>query len=73
MADEYDIDPDDPEEMDDEELVEARNLMCKEMTIAFKLGWTREYPPEYGISEGDDYVDEDENTPEDDDNNSSEE
>ena len=73
MADEYDIYPDDPEEMDDEELVEARNLMCKEMTIAFKLGWTTEYPPEYGISEGDDYVDEDENTPDDDDNNSSEE
>jgi hypothetical protein len=51
MVDEYDVDPDDPEEMDDEELEEARNLMCRKITNEFKPGWTREYLPEYGIDE----------------------
>ena len=60
MVDEYDVDPDDPEELDEEQLADSRNKMCRLVTEEFRPGWTSEYPPEYSISDDDDDVDEDE-------------
>ena len=54
MVDEYDVDPDDPEELDEEQLTDARILICEKITNAFKPGWTKEYPPEYGLSDDND-------------------
>lgn len=60
MIDEYDVDPDDPEELDEEQLADSRSKMCRLVTEEFRPGWTSEYPPEYSISDDDDDVDEDE-------------
>jgi hypothetical protein len=52
MVDEYDVDPDVPEELDDEELMEDRNLMCKKITMEFKPGWVKDaYDPSLGLAD----------------------
>lgn len=48
------VESDDPEEMDDAEVEDARNLMCKKITEAFKSGWTKEYLLEYAVNTDDD-------------------
>lgn len=54
MVDEFDVDPDDPEELDDVELEDARNLMCRKITDAFKPGWIKKsYDPDLGLGDGD--------------------
>lgn len=50
MVEEYDIEPEEPDKMDDDELEEVRNEMCKEIIYSFKPGWTEGYPDEYGIT-----------------------
>ncbi|MGI0043793.1 MAG: hypothetical protein ACRD47_08785, partial [Nitrososphaeraceae archaeon] len=42
MVDEYDIAADDPDEMTEEGLAEARHQMYRRITRAFKPGWERE-------------------------------
>jgi len=55
MVDEYDVDPDDPEELDEVELEDARNLMCRKITEAFKPGWVkRSFDLDLGLGDGDD-------------------
>jgi hypothetical protein len=64
MVDEYDVEPDDPEELDEEELQNARIRMCIRISKSFLPNWTSEYPPEMGLSEidsdNDDNSDDDE-------------
>ena len=55
MVEEYDIEADPPDEMDDIELEEAKKTMCERVTEAFVSGWGKEL---YG--EEDDSEDEDE-------------
>ena len=38
-VDEYDVDPEEPEEMDEDELEDAKIIMCKKATEAFGHGW----------------------------------
>lgn len=55
MVDEYDVEPDDPEELDDVELEDARNLMCRKITEAFKPGWIKKtYDSDLGLGESED-------------------
>ena len=55
MVDEYDVEPDDPEELDDIELEDARNLMCRKITEAFKPGWVKKtYDSDLGLGESED-------------------
>jgi hypothetical protein len=54
MLDGYDIDPDEPDEMDEEVLLDARCNMCKEITKEFALGWPeRSYDPGLGLTDSD--------------------
>lgn len=51
MVDKYDVEPDDPEELDEEELQNARIRMCIRISKSFLPNWTSEYPSEMGLSE----------------------
>ena len=54
MVDEYDIEPDDPEELDDVKLEDARNLMCRKITEEFKPGWVKKaYDLDLGLGDDD--------------------
>jgi hypothetical protein len=61
MVDEYDVDPEEPDEMDKEELLEAQCMMCRTITKEFSPGWPGHVPhPEYeGVN--DDNNDDDDN------------
>jgi hypothetical protein len=59
MVDEYDVEPDDPEKLDEEGLQNARIRMCIRISKSFLPNWTREYPPEMGLSEIDSDYDDD--------------
>ena len=62
MVDEYDVNADDPPELDEEELVESRDKMIILMTKAFRPGWSRgEYPEEMGLDDSSDEDDDDTN------------
>jgi hypothetical protein len=62
MVDEYDVAADEPEEMDEEELLEARCDMCKAITEAFAPGWPKRMEQqEYrGLDDGSEDEEEDE-------------
>jgi hypothetical protein len=60
MVDEYDVAADDPDEMDEEELLEKRCMMCKTITGSFRPGWPKDVShPAYEYLD-DDGTDEDE-------------
>jgi hypothetical protein len=58
MLDEYDIDPEEPDGMNEEELLKARCTMCRQITDEFSPGWPED---EYGHDSGlTDHTDNDE-------------
>ena len=61
MVEEYDVEADDPDEMDEEELLEKRCMMCKTITESFRPGWPKNVSdPEYEDLDDDTDEDEDE-------------
>jgi hypothetical protein len=54
MVEEYDVDPEEPDEMNEEELLEARCKMCKTITNEFNPGWPDySYDPSLGVTDKD--------------------